>query len=101
MIFDIIIKYYNVFIGVCMILVYYILSLFHDKENKIDNRIYYTMLVPIFMYIYYFYMYITSRLPYNNTTDYTLNSYSESVAPKTYVSSNESLMSEPYPTSSS
>lgn len=100
MMFDMIIKYYNVFIGLCMILVYYILSLFHNKENKIDNRIYYTMLVPILMYIYYFYMYITSQLQHNKT-DYASNSYSESVSPKTYVSSNESLMSDPYPTSSS
>jgi hypothetical protein len=96
-----------------MFLVYYILSLFHKKENKVDNRIYYTMLVPLSMYSYYFYMYITSKLPQqsinslNNFVDNSVESnysYSNNEInnkPMTYDSSNESLMSEPYPVSSS
>jgi hypothetical protein len=81
---------YNVFIVICMFIFYYTISLFRNKEDKIDNRIYYTMLVPIFMYIY---KYMTS----NNVEPDTI-SYRPT---ETYISSNESLMSEPYPVSSS
>lgn len=105
MIFDIIIRYYNIFVIICMLLVYRLLSLFYKEEvNKPDNRVYYTMLVPIIMYLYYIYMYSTSQLTQQNLVQ-NINSNTDIASdynrPKTYVSSNESLMSEPYPVSSS
>jgi hypothetical protein len=86
-------------------LVYRLLSIFYkEEEDKPNNRVYYTMLVPIIMYFYYIYMYITSQLPQQtlvSNLERDTDIASDYNKPKSYISSNESLMSEPYPISSS